>query len=81
MAEPRSRNRALLGADETGCVAVEAGQPRSVNPALDVRGRRRTLPFEYSFFPLMAECFARAKDDGRAEALLIAEWGRRRGGS
>jgi crossover junction endodeoxyribonuclease RuvC len=28
-------------------------------------------------FPEVAECFSRVKDDGRAEALLMAEYGRR----
>lgn len=30
-------------------------------------------------FPSIAEQFARVKDDGRAEALLLAEWRRRQG--
>lgn len=41
------------------------------------KGESRVLASR--LFPALADQFARAKDDGRAEAALLAEWSRRRG--
>ncbi len=41
------------------------------------KGESRALAAR--LFPASADYFARVKDDGRAEAALLAEWGRRRG--
>ena len=41
------------------------------------KGARRVAAAR--LFPALAQQLARVKDDGRADALLIAEWARRRG--
>ncbi len=46
-------------------------------PAGSSKGESRALAAR--LFPASADCFARVKDDGRAEAALLAEWSRRRG--
>ncbi len=46
-------------------------------PAGSSKGESRALAAR--LFPASADCFARVRDDGRAEAALLAEWSRRRG--
>ncbi len=40
-------------------------------------GKTRARELAAEIFPGIAESVARVKDDGRADALLLAEWGRR----
>jgi len=48
--------------------AMGLGPDKSISRAMAIK-----------LWPLQSDYFARAKDDGRAEAALIAEWARRQG--
>lgn len=59
-------------------VRVESVAPATWKKALRVNpGKDGSRALAARMWPAQAALFARAKDDGRAEAALIAEWGRR----
>lgn len=59
-------------------VRVELVAPVTWKRALKVNGGKDgSRAMAMRFWPSRAELFERVKDDGRAEASLIAEWGRR----
>lgn len=67
-----------------GCLASRGIRYELVTPGVWKRAmglskdKSASRQLAQSLYPALASQLARARDDGRAEALLIAEWGKRR---